>query len=52
MADNSWFLIADVIYWYEWVGIIVADQGELDAHKAMELFDRLGVKLSLTTHII
>ena len=28
---------------------IVADQGELDAEEAEELFDRLGVKLSLTT---
>jgi transposase InsO family protein len=28
---------------------IVADRGELDAQEAEELFDRLGVKLSLTT---
>ena len=31
------------------VGKIVADRGELDAQEAEELFDRLGVKLSLTT---
>ena len=31
------------------VGKIVADRGELDAHEAMELFERLGVNLSLTT---
>ena len=33
---------------YGCVGKIVADRGELDAEKAEELFDRLGVKLSLT----
>ena len=27
----------------------MADRGELDAKEAEELFDRLGVKLSLTT---
>ena len=34
---------------YECVGKIVADHGELDVQEAEELFDRLGVKLSLTT---
>ena len=35
--------------WYGCVGKIIADRGELDAQEAEELFDRLGVKLSLTT---
>ena len=43
------FLIEDVICRYGCVGKIVADRGELDAEEAEELFDRLGVKLSLTT---
>ena len=30
----------------------MADRGELDAEEAEELFDRLGVKLSLTTTYI
>ena len=34
---------------YGCVGTIVADRGELDAEEAEELFDQLGVKLSLTT---
>ena len=43
------FLIEDVICRYGCIGKIVADRGELDAEAAEELFDRLGVKLSLTT---
>ena len=43
------FLIEDVICRYGCVGKIVADCGELDVKKSWELFDRLGVKLSLTT---
>ena len=43
------FLIEDVICQYGCVGKIMADRGELDAEEAEELFDRLGVKLSLTT---
>ena len=43
------FLSEDVICRYGCVGKIVADRGELDAEDAEELFDRLGVKLSLTT---
>ena len=43
------FLIEDVICRYGCVGKIVADRGELDAEEAEEQFDRLGVKLSLTT---
>ena len=43
------FLIEDVICRYGCVGKIVADDGELDAEEAEELFDQLGVKLSLTT---
>ena len=43
------FLIEDVICRYGCVGKIVADRGELDAKEAEELFDRLGLKLSLTT---
>ena len=43
------FLIEDVICRYGCIGKIVADRGELDAEEAEELFDRLGVKLSLTT---
>ena len=43
------FLIKEVVRRYGCVGKIVADRGELDAQEAEELFDRLGVKLSLTT---
>jgi hypothetical protein len=43
------FLIEEVVCRYGCVGKIVADCGELDAQEAEELFDRLGVKLSLTT---
>ena len=43
------FLVEEVICRYGCVGKIVADRGELDAEEAEELFDRLGVKLSLTT---
>jgi transposase InsO family protein len=43
------FLLEEVICRYGCVGKIVADRGELDAHEATELFERLGVKLSLTT---
>ena len=42
------FLIEDVICRYGCIEKIVADRGELDAEEAEELFDRLGVKLSLT----
>ena len=38
--SNRWFTVPNKI---------VADRGELDAEEAEELFDRLGVKLSLTT---
>jgi hypothetical protein len=44
-----WFLIEEVVCRYGCVGKIVADRGELDAQEAEELFDRLGVELSLTT---
>ena len=43
------FLIEEVVCRYGCVGKIVADRGKLDAQEAEELFDRLGVKLSLTT---
>ena len=43
------FLLEEVVCRYGCVGKIVADRGELDAHEAMELFERLGVNLSLTT---
>ena len=43
------FLIEEVVCRYGCVGKIIADRGELDAQEAKELFDRLGVKLSLTT---
>jgi hypothetical protein len=43
------FLIEEVVCWYGCVGKIVVDRGELDAQEAEELFDRLGVRLSLTT---
>ena len=43
------FLIEDVICRYGCVGKIVAYRGELDAEEPKELFDQLGVKLSLTT---
>jgi hypothetical protein len=43
------FLVEEVVYRYGCIGKIVADRGELDAQEAEELFDRLRVKLSLTT---
>ena len=43
------FLIEDVICHHGCVGKIVDDRGELDALEIEELFDRLGVKISLTT---
>ena len=43
------FLLEEVVCRYRCVGKIVADRGELDAREATELFERLGVKLSLTT---
>ena len=43
------FLIEEVVCRYGCVGKIIADRGELDAQEAEELFDLLGVKLSLTT---
>ena len=43
------FLIEDVVCRYGCVGKIKADRGELDVEEAEEPFDRLGVKLSLTT---
>ena len=43
------FLLEDVVCRYRCVGKIVADRGELDAHEAMDLFEQLGVKLSLMT---
>ena len=43
------FLIKDVICRYGCIGKIVADRGEWEAEEAEELFNRLGVKLSLTT---
>jgi hypothetical protein len=43
------FLIEEVVCRYSCVGKIVANRGELDEQEAEELFDRLGVKLSLTT---
>ena len=42
------FLLEDLVCRYGCVGKIMADRGELDAREAMELFERLGVKLSLT----
>ena len=42
------FLIEEVVCRYGCMGKIVADRGDLDAQEAEELFDRLGVKLSLT----
>ena len=43
------FLIEEVVCQYGCVGKIIADRGELDEQESQELFDRLGVKLSLTT---
>jgi hypothetical protein len=48
-AGVCWFLIEEVLCRYGCVGKIVVDRGELDAQEAEEPFDRLGVKLSLTT---
>ena len=42
-------LLEDVVCRYGCVGKIVAYRGELDAREEMDLFERLGVKLSLTT---
>ena len=41
-------MLEDIIQWYECVGKIVAEKGEVNAHEAIELFERLGVKLSVT----
>ena len=43
------YLLEDVVCRYGCVGKIVADRGELDARKTMELFERLGVKFSRAT---
>ena len=43
------FLHEDVVCRYGCVGKIVADQGELDACEAMDIFERPSVKISLTT---
>jgi hypothetical protein len=43
------FLVEEVVCKYGCVGKIIPDRGELDAQEAEELFDQLGVKLSLTT---
>jgi hypothetical protein len=43
------FLVEEVVCRYGCIGKIMADRGELDAQEAEELFDRIGVKLSLTT---
>jgi hypothetical protein len=43
------FLVEEVVCRYGCVDKIVADRRELDAQEAEELFNRLGVKLSLTT---
>ena len=48
-ADVCQFLIEDIICRHGCVGKIMAGRGELDAQEAKELFDRIGVKLSLTT---
>ena len=49
MAAVSKFLLEDVVCGYGCVGKIVTERGELDACEAMDLFERLRVKLSLTT---
>ena len=49
MAGVCKFLLDDLICWYGCVGKIVANKGELNAHEATKLFERLGVKVSLTT---
>ena len=43
------FLLEDVMCQYRCLGKIVADKGELNADEARELFDCLGVKISVTT---
>ena len=43
------YLLEDVVCRYGCVGKIVADQGELDACEAMDIFERPSVKISLTT---
>jgi hypothetical protein len=42
------FLVEEIVCRYGCVGMIVADHGELVSQEAEELFDPLGVKLSLT----
>ena len=44
------FLLEDVIRWYGYIEKIVVDRGELNAHEAIELFQRLGVKDRMQTH--
>ena len=45
----SKFVFEEVVCQYRCVGMIVANRGELDAHKGMNLLKRLGVKPLLTT---
>ena len=49
MAGVCKFLLEDVIFQYGCVGKIVADNVQLNTHEATKLFERLGLKLSLTT---
>jgi hypothetical protein len=47
-ASVCWFLVEEVVCRYGCVGKIVADRGELHAQEAEQMFEQLGVKLSLT----
>ena len=43
------FILEDIICRYGCIGKIVADRGELNSDEAREFFDRIGIRLSLTT---
>ena len=49
MAAVCKLLLEDVKCRYGFMGKILADQGELDAREAIELFEILSVKISLMT---
>ena len=45
----SQFILEDIVCRYGCIGKIVVDRGELNSDEAREFFDRIGIRLSLTT---
>ena len=43
------FILEDIVCRYGCIGKIVVDRGELNSDEAREFFDRIGLRLSLTT---